>query len=95
MCRNLFLNRSGKRCGAGHGGSRWGPLRGGTRWIALGSAARRDTMEHAGKAKESLGKLAQAPEKLGKFGKTWVQIKLIYEFPKIDLYPCLSLKCLI
>ena len=47
VCRNLFLNRCGKRCGAGHGGARWGPLRGGTRWSALGNAAGRDTMDRA------------------------------------------------
>ena len=48
VCRNIFFNRSGKRCGAGHGGARWGPLRGGTRWSALGYAAGRDMVECAG-----------------------------------------------
>ena len=58
VCRNIFFNRSGKRCGAGHGGARWGPLRGGTRWSALGNAAGRDTMDHAvGKSEGKVRKM--------------------------------------
>ena len=48
MYRNIFFNRSGKRCGAGRWGACWGPLRGGTRGNALGSAAGRDTVDRAG-----------------------------------------------
>ena len=58
VCRDLFFNRPGKRCGAGHGGARSGPLRGGTRWSAVGNAAGRDTMDRAvEKSERKIGKM--------------------------------------